>query len=231
MSRDPHRRARSVAADRPAPHEPTDVRGAVLALPREPVGPVPRSRRAGSDAGAGCGRAGIVQGCVVDNDAAARGAARPVGVPGAASARCASTARYDDTDAERRRRRATVLARARRSTPSRWVPATSRTRPRVTLAGHRRGRAPGAGRPRLRRRRAPNGCARAPERVRRARLGVHPSVDPWYPVSASIAVGTRHPAPAPLRLPPRRARLHRHRTRLTHPSNVSASKSTSTTRV
>ena len=132
---------------------------------------------------------GHVQGCVCDNDAAAGRAARALGLPRAARARsrCAGT-----TTPSKRvvcRRRATRAVAARGNDPEPLGNGDIAYSTTVALADTPRGL-------RLVQIEYDVAVTRA-ERLRprldefdAAGFGVHPSVEPYHPVSASIALGT-----------------------------------------
>ena len=212
--RDAHRRARSVAsgaACTPRTHRRSSCRS--WRCPDSSVGTV--HARAGPGRRAQRAPTARARARVrVRQRRGGRGAPHPVGVPGATRRRASPPALRRHRRRGGRRRCHGAGAARDRSRAARAT-ATSPTRPASPSPGHRGD----CGWCRWSTRSTTTRAERlhlAPLRAFDATaLGVHPSVDPWSPGGGVDRARVRHPAPDPLRLPPRRARLHRHRTRVT----------------
>ena len=147
-----------------------------------------RSRRRGSGARSGLRPRGFVQGCVCDNDAAPPRCARRWGFPVQPGAsRCAST-----TTRWKRSRRVdghVVLVDARARIRSRSGTATSRTR-RRSRSRTRRAACGWCRSSTTSRSRVPNVCVPSWTSSTPPASACTPRVEPYHPVSASIALGT-----------------------------------------
>ena len=183
----PHRRTRDVAAAGIAPHRRADVHRAVLALPRQSVGPVLARAGAGRARAAVCDPRGHVQGCVCDNDEASAALRARWGFP-VQSGTVTLRHHYDAVEALASVDGHVVLS-IRGQDPEPLGNGDIAYSSTVALAHTPRGL-------RLVQIEYDVAVTRA-ERLRphldefdAAGFGVHPTVEPYHPVSASIALGT-----------------------------------------